>query len=476
MQSAIDTASTLWQLLKNLASIVGTVFSAFDMEGGGALNTLTALTGAVAEFLKSAEGQDALHALGRILASIGGAYGKVFMSFLEVAADLLVRLEPFIVAFADAVGVYLAGALQAIQPVLQLFADVLGFLGPSLGPVVAGLYAANKAIAAARVVWAALNVVMDMNPFLLIAAAVVALALLIYQNWDAIKEFLAGVWQWIADTAKAIWQWIYESIVQPVINAFTAVVEWFTKMGAFIGGMMSAALQAVKDAWNWIQQKFIDAGRAIGDAVGSAVENVLSFFRSLPGNILNFLTSLPGKMLQVGKDIIMGIVHGLENAAHWIWDKITEIASDAWNAVTDFFSISSPSKLTQWGGQMIGQGLANGIASMTGKVVQAASTMAQAVSEELTGASATMAANLALTGDVSGIPKTIGATVPLTATAGPGSTAAVAGGGGGKTVIVQIESVSLNVAGNLDPTNPTAYRKTLVNLKDSLRNLDKEYA
>lgn len=477
MQDAMDTASQLWQLLKNLGSIIGSVFTALDTTGGGALNTLTALTGQIAEFLESAEGQEALQALGRVLASIGGAYGKVFMSFLETAADLLVALEPLITAFADAAGTYLAGALQVLGAVLQPIADILGFLGPALGPVIAGIYAANKAIDAAIIIWRGLNIVMMANPFLVIAAAIITLVILIIQNWDSIAAALTAAWEWISTKAKEIWQ----GIVDWFKGLWEGVKEWWEGLWATITSWVQQRWEAIgkffKDAWNGIVNFFKNGGETIVTNVRNFLDKVVTFFRELPGKILDFVKSLPEKFVNLGRDIVSGILRGLGNLASALWEKLKSAVSSAWDSVLNFFGISSPSKLAAEAGQNIVAGLVRGIDASANSAVRAASAMAKAVGTELTGASGTLATTMNLSANTAGLPDNFAmdaalnslgtATIPVRG--GDGATA-----GGGRTVIV--EKVDVYVQGNLDPTNPVAFRRTMVRLKDELRNLDKEYA
>lgn len=475
MQGALDTASTLWQLLKNLASIIGSVFKALDQEGGGALNTLTALTGQIAKFLKSAEGQDALHALGKILASIGGAVGKVFMSFLSVAADILVRLEPLITAFADAAGTYLAGALQVLGVVLKPIADLLGFLGPALGPIVAGMYAANKAVNAAKAVWGALNAVMNGNPFIAIAGAIIALVILIIQNWDTISAVLAAGWQWISDLAVTVWTAISDFFTGIWTSITTAVTTAWNAIGSFFTQKWTEIKTSAVNLWNGLLDFFKNIGVTIGNTIKNSWNAVLDFFKSLPGKIWDFVSSLPGKFLDLGKNIVLGILRGLGNLASALWNKLKEAVSSAWNSVLDFFGIGSPSKLAAEAGGFIVDGLVRGIDRSASRAVAAAASMAAAVGNELTGASGTLAQSVDLAASSSVIPNaltTTAATALTTAT----PTAARGGDGAVTPTIVNVQNLTLQVAGNLDPTNPTAYRQTIVNLKDAIRKIDKEYA
>lgn len=474
MQEAMDTASQLWQLLKNLGSIIGSVFSALDQEGGGALNTLTALTGQIAEFLKSAEGQDALHALGRILASIGGAVGKVFLSFLDVVADLLVKLEPLIVAFADAAGTYLAVALQALGVVLKPIAELLGFMGPSLGPVIAGIYAMNKAVDAAKILWQGLNVIMKANPFLVIAAAIITLALLIIQNWDSISAFLQEKWEWIKSTAEAIWS-VITTFFEDRLNAIRDFfVNIWTVISNFLEQRWTAIKNAVTSTWNGIRDTFINTGNSIVTGVREFVTKVVNFFKELPGKIMDFVKSLPDKFLNLGKDIISGILRGLGDLGSALIRKFKEAISNAWDSVLSFFGIRSPSKLAAEAGQNIVAGLVRGIDTSASAAVRAAASMAAAVGNELTGASGTLATQVNLAANGAGLPQALTESGTLNMTTGNRAVAAGSGSSSSNRTVV-IEKVDVYVQGNLDPTNPVAFRRTLVRLKDELRNLDKEY-
>lgn len=466
MQDGMDAASELWQLLKNLASIIGTVFSAFDQEGGGALATLTKLTGQIDKFLKSAEGQEALHALGRILASIGGAYGKVFMSFLETVADLLVSLEPLITAFADAAGTYLAGALQVLGEVLQPIADILGFLGPALGPVIAGIYAANKAVKYAETAWRALNIVMEANPFLIIAAAVITLALLIIQNWDSISAFLSETWAWISDLAVTVWTAIKDFFTGIWNDISTQWVDFWTGFRDFFVGIAEDISRQWTDFWHGIGEFFSNIGRTISDQVSTFVSRVVNFFRELPGKVWDFVKSLPEKFVNLGKDIVSGVLRGLGNLASALWNKLRQAVSDAWDSVLDFFGISSPSKLAMYAGMMITKGFAGGIEGGIGSVVKAAQNMADAAAVAMPGFDPASPSGMVFrSGTAASQP--VGLALPTTGTAAANSVG---------TTVVHVGNLNQYVTGNLDPTKPVQWRQAMVKLKDGIRGVDRDYA
>lgn len=114
MENAFTAATQLFTLLGNLGSIIGTVFAAGAQSGVSLLQVLGNLTGQLADFLKSAEGQQVL---ADFFALIGQAAGIVTSAFTT--------LSPLLAGI---------GALfQALEPALQQ-------LGTALLPVLAELF------------------------------------------------------------------------------------------------------------------------------------------------------------------------------------------------------------------------------------------------------------------------------------------------------------------------------------------------
>ncbi len=83
---------------------------------------------------------------------------------------------------------------------------------------------------------------------------------------------------------------------------------------------------------------------------------------------------------QIGMNIIIGIKNGVLNAAKALIDAVRETAKAAWDTITGFFDIHSPSRLTYWAGEMIDKGLAEGIVDNKGMVNSAIDSLNAAAS------------------------------------------------------------------------------------------------
>lgn len=446
MQNALSTLGKLWDLLGNVASIIGTVFSAFDQEGGDALTTLVNLTQRLEDFLKSAQGQEILHALGKTLAAIAHLVGDVLIGAFVAFGPVFVKLAPLIQQFADILGKQILVAFAALAPVLQVVVGILSFLGPFLVPLVASFFLLNKAVQVASAVWKVLNGVMKGNPFLAIIAIVIALATLIIENWDSIKKAIIAVWEAIKSAAVAVWTAIKSAIIDPIVSAF----EWLQSKGAEFVAWLSekwdGLLDLTKRAWDHMKS-------AIIDPITSAIETVSNFFEDLSGKIGGFFADAGRWLFDAGKNIILGLINGLKNVAGKVIDFFKNLIGDAVDAVLDFFGIGSPSKLFEDIGEFTFQGYIIGIDNMEDPVVHRMGEIALA------------AAN-------AGTPDALvpsAATIPTPR--GAADALAAADVSGARTIVVQ--TLNLTVAGNLDPTDKIRWRTAIKSIKKSIEDVDR---
>jgi hypothetical protein len=163
--------------------------------------------------------------------------------------------------------------------------SLIGFLAGNGGLV--------KALALAAGAFKIITALMAVNPFVLLAIAVVAIASLIITNWDTIKGFLSGVWTWIKDTVSSLWSWLKDRFAVGLAFLRNLFLNW-TGPGLIIKhwDTIKAATTAVKD---WIVGKWTA---------------VLDFFKGIPGKISGATAGMWD-----------GIKNAFKAALNWIIDK-----------------------------------------------------------------------------------------------------------------------------------------------------------
>ena len=445
IRRALDTLGKLWDLLGNVASIIGTIFSAFDQEGGDALTTLVNLTDRLDKFLKSAQGQDILHALGKTLAALASLIGDVLIGAFVAFGPVFVKLAPLIQQFADVLGKEILVAFLLLAPVLKIVADILVFLGPVLVPLIASMFLLNKVVGLVAIGFRVLTAVMALNPFVAIAAAVIALAILVITNWDKIKNFLIEAWTLIRDGAVHFWEQIKSAIVDPVVKAVQAVI-----------GLITGLITGAKQKWSElleVTRRAIDHVRsAIVEPIRKAIDAVLDFFDRLQGWIGDKLRDIGSWLFDKGRQLIQGLIDGVERMLSVLWDKIESIGRGVGNAFSSVLSIFSPSRVFEEFGEFTMKGYIVGLDSVEPQVLSRVAEIAARV---------VMVSNPDnLVPAAAAVPATRG----TTATAEP----AVTG-----QRLTSIQNLNLTVTGNLDPTDRIRWRKAIKQIKKDIEDVDR---
>lgn len=158
-----------------------------------------------------------------------------------------------------------------------------------------GVHAAQMGLAAAAT-WALNGAIAVLtSPITLVIAAIaalIAIGVLLYQNWDTVVEFAKTAWQGLCDFISGICQAIGEffsglwtklqEIFEPIGQWFgekfqqgwDAISNTFSKLGSWFGDRWNDSKNALAEANTWLGEKF-QSGR---DKVNSAFEKVGSWF------------------------------------------------------------------------------------------------------------------------------------------------------------------------------------------------------
>ena len=172
---------------------------------------------------------------------------------------------------------------------------------------------------------------------LAIIAAVAALAVAIYLNWDKIKAFLAD--------AKEGWDKLVANIKQKIDDLKQKFDLFKQAIGIVWNAIKEAVVGKVKEVFDKvkttfsnmktnIQNTFTNIKNGITNTVGNIKNAVVNGF----GKAVDFIKSLPSKALSWGKDLIQNFVNG-------IWNKIgavTEVISNVADKVKSFLGFSEP--------------------------------------------------------------------------------------------------------------------------------------
>ncbi|WP_255300167.1 apolipoprotein A1/A4/E family protein [Bacillus toyonensis] len=316
---------------------------------------------------------------------IQGLY-PVSIQILQLAADFL--------KWAQDSGA-LKLAIEAVSGVVQFFLDNMNALVPILVSVTAGVVAANVAFKAMMIVrtlatgiqllatmlglsrvataagttaqWA-LNAAMWANPIGILIGLIVALiavGVLLYQNWDEVKKYCEDMWKLIS--------FKYEEGKKKVIKAYDDMVA------------------SVKQWWSDTKKWWSDTVQAVEDKAKEMKDKVAAKYEEIKGAIIQKLTDILTDNAQKWEDLKKAASDKVQAMKQAVIDKYNQMKTDAENKLKEIVNDTkrkfdemvqaAKDKVSDWGkaaGDMLkefGSGIKNGFVEAKYKVIDGVNGM-----------------------------------------------------------------------------------------------------
>ena len=164
-------------------------------------------------------------------------------------------------------------------------------------------------------------------------------------------------------------------------------------MTGMVKGIISMLPELASAAVQIVMQLVATIIELVPHIIAAAVHIITEFLTTIVTTAMKFLTGdywkgmLDGIVKSftdidwagLGKMLTEGIANGIKDGFNKVKDSITNVANGIKNIFTNIFDIHSPSKLFEFYGEMIDEGLAEGIGS--GLSVNATKTMSDNVSQ-----------------------------------------------------------------------------------------------
>lgn len=176
-----------------------------------------------------------------------------------------------------------------------------------------------------------------------------------------LKAKLVNALKAVALAIAAVPGWAVALVAAIVAVLALAIVDYdFTEIGRKVGELVGKAFRWIADSSTVVYEWGQSVGRAIKNAIDSAVEWVAEQLegRSFWGYLSFFFVELPvaikGKIAEVGLEIWNGIWEGIWAGLENLWGNITEFVDGFIQGFKDGFGIHSPStKFIEIGEQLI---------------------------------------------------------------------------------------------------------------------------
>ncbi|MDI6677016.1 DUF2207 domain-containing protein [Bacillus wiedmannii] len=216
---------------------------------------------------------------------------------LSVIADVVAKIADWIsnnpklaatlAAVAVAIGV-ISGAILALAPIVSVIMSIVGVVASALGvatAVAAGIVAIIP----------------------IIIAAVVALGVVIYKNWESIRQWTIDTFNFIGEYLSELWSGIVETSSAWLSSLVESVSSWWSSLVELTSTWLSSMVETASTYWSSLVESASSWLSSLVDTavewLSSLVESVSSWFSSMVDAAVQFFVQLFQKWVETWQSI-----------------------------------------------------------------------------------------------------------------------------------------------------------------------------
>ncbi|MEX0415812.1 DUF2207 domain-containing protein [Bacillus sp. C30] len=285
----------------------------FEDQGQNLTNTLISASEKTVDFQKN---QDNLNeSIKKMDASPAVKFQKAMQDLqvalkpvLSVIADVISKVAEWIsnnpkltatlVAIATAIGI-ISGAILALAPIVSVIMSIVGAVETALG--VGTLVAAG---------------IVAIVP--IIIAAVIALGVVIYKNWDDIKKWTIETWNSIKEYLIELWDGITQSCSEAWSSFLETMHSFFDPIGQFFSDLWTGIGEICSSTWNSIVEFFSGAWASFTEMMHSFFDPIGEFFSSLWSGIVETAFSWWSSLVTTASEL---------------WGTLVQAWQETWNTI-----------------------------------------------------------------------------------------------------------------------------------------------
>ena len=238
---------------------------------------------------------------------------SVFQAFEKLVSSISPLIESILPTLNTVIG-FLVDHLDGVMAVVT--AVVAGFMAFQTVEFVIGF------IEGVQAAFAALNLVMMLNPISLIIgliAALVAAFIYLWNNCDGFREFWINLW---------------DKVKEVVFNAVEFVLNWVKSLP-----------EKIKDKLIEIYNNIINFKNDMTQKAKETAENFVK-------NLVDGIKELPDKFKESAHNVVEGFINGIKEKIQNAKDAIKDFADGIFSGFNKNLDIHSPSKKFEWSAEM----------------------------------------------------------------------------------------------------------------------------
>ncbi|MED1115889.1 DUF2207 domain-containing protein, partial [Bacillus paramycoides] len=237
------------------------------------------------------------------------------IKFQKAMQDLQVALQPVLSVIADVISKVaewisnnpkLAATLTAVAMAIGIISGAV----MALAPIVMAVMSIFEIGAAA-----ALGIVAIVP---IIIAAIVALGIAIYKNWDSIKQWTIETWNSIKEYLIGLWDGIVQSSSEAWNSFLETMHAFFDPIGQFFSDLWTGIGEICSSKWNSIVEFFSGAWASFTEMMHSFFDPIGEFFSSLWSGIVETASSWWTSLVTTASEL---------------WGVLVQAWQETWNTI-----------------------------------------------------------------------------------------------------------------------------------------------
>lgn len=369
MEVQSQTLSGMWSTLKDdTMSLIGDAFKPFS-------ETLkTNVMPALQEMIKQMSDGFSDPNIQTSISNIAERLGELAVKLGKIISEYLPQIIEGFAWILDNSGNIAAGIAGIGAALLTLkIANIVGMIAGKFKL----LY---LEIATGTPILKAFNIVLGMNPFILITAGIIGLIGAFAALWNTNEDFrnaVINIWENIKEVGSNVWGGICDFFTETIPEAFNSVKAFFTEeVPNWFNEQCEKVKQFFIDGWNsivafftetiplwienivnWFSELPYKIGYVLGELLGTIIQgwvNIFNYFaENIPiwiDNIVNWFSELPGRIY----DWLVNTLDRVNNWAIEMHNKSQEVGKKFLDAIIEWFS-TLPSRISEWFSRTIGK-------------------------------------------------------------------------------------------------------------------------
>lgn len=296
-----------------------------------------------------------IEGIAQLIAAIAENLPAIILAIVEIIPDLIITIVDAIVdnlpAIIDGVIALIVGIVEALPDIIMAIVEALP-----------------------RIISKIVEAIIECLP-ILIEGCIKLVIELVKHLPEIIMALIEAIPTIIVEVAETL-----------VKDAGPILGSIFDIMGQIIGGVFSSLWELLSGIGEWFGDVFSNVFGWLGDIISGIWEwfgNLFSGVVDWAWDIISSIGEAFGQAWEIGKNLVTGLWDGIKDLAGWLWDNVSSWAQDFWDGFCNFFGIHSPSRKMAWVGEMLLEGMAQGIDENTDAAVSAVEDMNKEITDTL---------------------------------------------------------------------------------------------